>query len=126
MGNNIKYPSIGLSRGFIIRIINNTHGDAFIPLFVEHHLPDNISISTNDGQHDYNSLVNIAKAQSFEGSMVYTNYDGVLAIEIKNGTKVESVLLENRIDGKDFQINGFDKYITIKCPANSNFQFVLA
>ena len=70
MGNNLEYPSTGLSRGFIIRIINNTNGDVFIPLFVEHNLPDSISISTNDGQYDYNSLVNIAKAQSFEGSII--------------------------------------------------------
>jgi hypothetical protein len=126
MGNNLEYPSTGLSRGFIIRIINNTNGDVFIPLFVEHDLPDSISISTNDGQYDYKSLLNIAKEQSFEGSIIYTNYNGVLAIEIKNGIKVESLLLENRIDGNDFQINGFDKYITVQCPRNSNFQFILA
>jgi len=65
---------IDISGNASFSIINlnpsGTNGDVFIPLFVEHNLPDSISISTNDGQYDYNSLVNIAKAQSFEGSII--------------------------------------------------------
>jgi len=53
---------IDISGNASFSIINlnpsGTNGDVFIQLFIEHNLPDSISISTNDGQYDYNSLVN--------------------------------------------------------------------
>lgn len=114
-----------MENGFIVDITNNTSQAKEVKLFAGP-LPKGVSVNTMDKAYDFDDLQKIAQKNGFIGNSITTGLEEGLQIEIVNKGKVEKITLTGRYETPEISINGFDEYVLVTCPANSNFYIRLA
>lgn len=114
-----------MENGFIIDITNNTSTEKEVKLFTKS-LPDGVSVNTMDKAYDFDDLQKIAQKSGFIGNSITTGFAEGLQIEIVNKGKVEKITLTGRYETPEISINGFDEYVLVTCPPNSNFYIRLS
>jgi hypothetical protein len=114
-----------MENGFIVDITNNTSTEKEVKLFTNS-LPEGVSVNTMDKAYDFDDLQKIAQKNVFIGNSITTGFAEGLQIEIASKGKVEKITLTGRYESPEISINGFDEYVVVTCPANSNFYIRLA
>ena len=111
--------------GFTIDIINNTSTEKEVKLFTNS-LPEGVSVNTMDKAYNFDDLHKIAQKNVFIGNSISTGFEEGIQIEIVSKGKVEKITLTGRYETPEISINGFDEYVLVTCPANSNFYIRLS
>ena len=114
-----------MENGFIVDITNNTNTEKEVKLFTNS-LPEGVSVNTMDNAYDFDNLQKIAQKNGFVGNSITTGFAEGIQIEIVSKGKVEKITLTGRYETPEISINGFDEYVLVTCPANSNFYIRLA